>query len=552
MTIGDIITALAPEFILLAAAMVALLAGVLRAGRVSRVVAPLTFLAVVGALVVSVRQGHPDTTAVTGIGLLLTPLTFYTRCVALGVGSLIVLVNWHQPIARERGEYMAMILLSLLGVLLTASANDLIVLFLAIELVSVPTYVLIALSRDDQRSSEATVKYFFLGALSAAILAYGLSFLYGASGTTAMYTISDSVAVSNLPSSQSLGPIGLVGLLLVFAGLLFKIAAAPFHVYAADVYEGAASPVTGLLGFVPKFAGFLALIKVFAACDWALPPALMWMIWVVAVATMTIGNTLALLQKNTKRILAYSSVSHTGYMLIGLLVGPVAGAGPLHNGITALLFYMAVYGVMNLGAFAFLGAFKIGGRDVETLDDLSGMATHVPAAALGLAVCVFSLMGFPPTAGLMGKMYLLSGAFSIGEGHVFAGPLFALVIIAVLNSAVGAVYYLRIVYATYVVKSVEAPKACGGAPIRLGLAVCALAMLGFFAWPGGLVRRARSAAVMLSPSLQITDVRPTKPQDAEPGFRDADVNSGAPGATAVTAADHTRSAVESALPTSSQ
>jgi len=507
-TINDVIVAFAPELILLLGALLALTVGVLLSGHTSALAAPVAFVAVVSALIISVRQGVPDADATAAIGLWLTSLTFYTRCVALGVGALIVLVNWHQPLARERGEYMAMILLSLLGVLLTASANDLIVLFFAIELVSIPTYVLIALSREDRRSSEATVKYFFLGALSAAILAYGLSFIYGASGTTTIYAVNGGVAQSFLPSSGALGPIGLIGLLLVFGGLLFKIAAVPFHAYAADVYEGAASPVTGLLGFVPKFAGFIALIKVFAACDWVLPPALMWMIWIVAVATMTVGNTLALLQKNVKRMLAYSSIAHTGYMLIGLLVGPFAGTGPLHDGVAALLFYMAVYGAMNLGAFAFLGSFKLGDRDVETLDDLAGMAVRAPAAALGLAVCAFSLMGFPPTAGLMGKVYLFSSAFSLGRLHPFEGPLIALAVIAVLNTAVGAAYYLRIVAAAYVGKPGEAARSRGGVPIRLGLALCALAMLVVFAWPWGLARPARDATSALQRTPHATAVTP--------------------------------------------
>jgi len=503
MTINDFLIPLAPEFVLLVGAMIALTVGVLRGGGMSPLAAPVTFITVLAAFILSIRQGVPQADYLAGIGLWPTSLTYYTRCVALGVGTLIVLVNWHQPIARERGEYMAMIALSLLGVLLTASANDLVVLFFAIELVSVPTYVLIALSREDRRSSEATVKYFFLGALSAALLAYGLSFLYGATGTTSLYSFYDGAFLSHLPPSDTLGPLGLIGLLLVFGGLLFKIAAVPFHGYAADVYEGAASPVTGLLGFVPKFAGFVALIKVFAACGWDLPSSLMWLVWIVAVATMTIGNTLALLQKNAKRILAYSSIAHTGYMLIGLLVGPVAGTGPMHDGIAALLFYIAVYGAMNLGAFAFLASFRVGNRDVETLDDLGGMSRSAPAAALGLAICAFSLMGFPPTAGMMGKVYLFSSAFSLGLHHRFEGPLIALAIIAVLNTAVGAAYYLRIISAVYVGKPVDKPESSGGRPIRLGLVLCAAAMLVLFVRPWLLAKPARDATAVVQHTTHV-------------------------------------------------
>jgi NADH-quinone oxidoreductase subunit N len=397
---------------------------------------------------------------------------------------------------------MGMLLFSLLGVLLTASANDLIVLFFAIELVSVPTYVLIALSREEARGSEAAVKYFFLGALAAAILAYGMSFLYGSAGTTAIHTIASGVATTTWPTGAQMGSQVVIGLLLVFAGLAFKIAAVPLHVYAPDVYEGAASPVTGLLGFVPKFAGFVALIKILTACNWDLPAELMWIMWIVAVATMTYGNVLALLQKNAKRILAYSSIAHTGYMLIALLVGPVAGEGPMRDGVAALLFYIAIYGAMNLGAFAVLAAFDKKDRPTETLEDLAGMGARAPMAALALAICVFSLMGFPPTAGFLGKLYIFSSAFSLDATHPFRGPVIALAIIGVLNSAIGAAYYLRIAAAAYIRDESEAFVPTGGRPIRWGLALCSIPMLVLFVWPVGLADQARDATVVLHDSIR--------------------------------------------------
>jgi NADH-quinone oxidoreductase subunit N len=424
---------------------------------------------------------------------------------------------------------MSMILLSLLGVLLTASANDWVVLFFAIELVSVPTYVLIALSRDDRRSPESSVKYFFLGALSAAILAYGLSFLYGASGTTTIYSFGAGGAAAALSHEESLTSPALLGLLLVFGGLLFKIAAVPFHVYAADVYEGAASPVTGMLGFVPKIAGFVALIKVFSVYQWDLPTEFVWVVWLVAAATMTVGNVLALLQRNAKRILAYSSIAHTGYMLVALLVGPIAGRGPMHDGVAALLFYIAVYGVMNLGAFAFLGAYQSRGKDVETLEDLAGFSAFAPAAALGLAICVFSLMGFPPTAGLIGKVYVFSSAFTLGRGHPLHGPLIALAILGVLNAAIGAAYYLRIVSAVYVGATRDDVQRVGGAPIRVGLVISAAGMLFLFAWPGGLAKAAKEATAVVHRSIRPVSTRITSESRALPPARgDAHVDRALP------------------------
>lgn len=489
---------LAPEIVLLIGACAALIVGVTASRHRPHWVSLTGLLTVLLALVISIRMGVPEANA-AGFGLWVTSLTLYTRCIALSVGALLVLINWWQAEYAECGEYQAMMLCSLLGLLLTASANDWVVLFFAIELVSVPTYILIALSRKDARAAEATVKYFFLGAMAAALLVYGLSFLYGISGTTTIRAVGGAPA-SMLAGTQASNPLVTVALTLVFAGLAFKVAAVPLHFYAADVYEGAASPITALLGFVPKFAGFIALIKVFSALNWSLNPAMWWMVWIIAAATMTFGNVLALLQRNAKRMLAYSSIAHTGYMLIALLAGPLAGEGPMHNGVAALLFYIAVYGVMNLGAFAVLAAFKSGDREVETLDDLSGLAARAPWAALVLAVCVFSLMGFPPTAGFLGKLYIFSSALSFEEGHLHHGAMIALAVIGVVNSAIAAAYYLRIVAAAYMGKINERVQPVAAFPLRAGLVLAAIPLLIVFAWPAGLRSPARGAAIAVDSS----------------------------------------------------
>ena len=490
----------APELILLIGACLVLTAGATKSSLRSTWVSGLALFVLGLALWETCRQGN-STDGFAAFGLSITPLAYYTRFITLSIGLLIVLVNWRQPVALERGEYMALILFSLLGVLLTALANDLIVLFFAIELVSVPTYVLIALSREDRRATEAAVKYFFLGALSAAVLAYGLSFLYGAAGTTTIWSFAEGIATTNMPLGHAIGPITVIGLMLVFAGLAFKVGAVPFHVYVPDVYEGAASPLTGMLGFVPKMAGFVALIKIMAAFHWSLPAELNWMIWILAALTMTVGNVLALLQRNVKRMLGYSSIAHTGYMLIALMVGPMAGRGPLHDGVAALLFYMAVYGVMNLGAFALLATMRKGDRDAETLDDIAGVARRAPIATFALAVCIFSLMGFPPTAGFLGKLYVFSSAFSLPESHAFHGPLIALAIIGVVNSAIAAAYYLRIVGAAYMNEEIEEPTPIGGIPVRLGLGLCALPLLVLFVRPALVLDDARRASSAIQSAI---------------------------------------------------
>lgn len=503
MTISTVMSMFGPELILLVGACAALLAGGSREKGGGFGASPVALLTLLAALFVSLRSGRPAGDEFA-LGLWLTSMTYYVRVIGLGVGVLILLVNWSQGLSHERGEYMAMILFSLLGVLLTASANDWIVLFFAIELVSVPTYVLIAISREDSRASESCVKYFFLGAMAAAVLAYGFSFLYGAAGTTLIHSATATGVVSHL-TMNTMGSAAKIGFLLAFCGLAFKVAAVPFHVYAPDVYEGAASPVTGLLGFVPKFAGMIAMVKLFVAFNWTLPNDLMWLVWIVAAVTMTAGNVLALLQKNVKRMLAYSSIAHTGYMLIGLLVGPGSAGGVdyMQDGVAAMFFYIAVYGVMNLGVFAVLSAYRHDGRELETLDDLSGFASRAPAAALGLAVCVFSLMGFPPTAGFLGKLYIFSSAFSMPEHHPFHGPMIVLAVIGVVNAAIAAAYYLRIVSAAYMgAPTGEVVRAGRSGAVRLSLAVCSLLMLFVFARPVYLAKEAKAAVHVWHQTLQ--------------------------------------------------
>ncbi|UCG15132.1 MAG: NADH-quinone oxidoreductase subunit N [Phycisphaerales bacterium] len=482
---------LLPELIVTVGACVALFVGLTRGSagrdRTAAVSLAALLLALLAALLIK-----PDPAA-SPPGLLLTSLVYYVRLITLAIGVLILLVNWHVPTQREQGEFFAMVLFSVVGILFTASANDLVVLFFAIELGSVPTYVLIGLSREDRRASEASVKYFFLGAMAAALMVYGFSFLYGAAGTTALQS-GHAGALVSLFAADPVPSFAMIGLLLAVCGLLFKVAAVPFHVYAPDVYEGAASPITGLLGFLPKLAGFVALVKVLSACGWAMPVWLQWMLWIVAALTMTVGNVLALRQDNVKRTLAYSSIAHTGYMLIAILVGPMAGEGPMRDGVAAMLFYIAIYGMMNLGAFAVLAALSVRGEAAEEFSDLAGLSRRHPGAAVALAVCAFSLMGFPPTAGFLGKVYVFSSAFSLGDGDPFRMPLIVLAVIGVINSAIAAVYYLRIAGTCYLRDPLVETQPAAGQPLRVGVALCSLAMLVLFVWPKPVVEQAKLAS----------------------------------------------------------
>lgn len=509
-SLHPLIAALLPELILVIGASLILLVGVFGQKSNSNATAHLGIVTLLAALWATWRPIESSTVGTSSLNV--DSLVWYARMATIAVGILILLTSRHVPEAGERGEFFALILFSLAGVMLVSIANDLILLFLALELVSVPTYILVGLSRRDIRAQEATGKYFFLGAMAAAMTLYGFSFLYGTSGTTQLFS-SDaapaSIAAYFARPSNAADRLMTLGLILAMAGLAFKIAAVPLHFYVADVYQGAASPVTGLLGFVPKFAGLLALIRLLSLRGWEYNDALFWLLWAIAAATMTVGNTLALMQNSVKRMLAYSSIAHSGYMLVGLLAGPgrtdSASRSPLSSGIGAMIFYMTVYGVMNLGAFACLSFFRKPGTDDEedsadSLDDLAGAAVRNPWACLALAICVLSLMGLPPTGGFFGKLYVFSAALSASAGTERQTAMIVLVVIGVLNSAIAAAYYLRIIGACYLRKpsTEHAALTTSTCPaLRMSLVLCAAFLLAVFWRPGLLFEQAKLATAQV-------------------------------------------------------
>lgn len=500
-----LIEILMPEVVLILGATLVLLAGLSRAASGRVVLFALVSIAV--ALWQATRLVDAPVEAVGLSSLHQGPLVWYARLITLSVGALIVLVNRHVPDEAERGEFFSLVLFSLAGISLVAVANNLVLFFLALELVSVPTYILIGLSRRDIRAQEAAGKYFFLGAFAAAITLYGFSFLYGYAGTMTMFGSSGSISASLSVPGALHDPLVLVGLLLSLAGMAFKIAAFPLHFYVADVYQGAASPVTGLLGFVPKFAGFLALIQLLTLTGWRFGDEIYWLLWAMAAVTMTVGNTLALMQHNIKRMLAYSGVAHSGYMLVAIVAGPTLASperGPLRDGLAAVLFYMTAYGIMNLGCFTALTYFRKPGVDdpdesAETTDDLAGIARKHPWPALALSLCVLGLMGFPLTGGFIGKLYIISAALSAG-GEVVAGAsasrqigMYVLVVILALNAAVAAAYYLRILASCYLKKATAplTPLRCHA--LQFSLAICALIAIALFIRPGILFGESKRA-----------------------------------------------------------
>jgi len=380
---------------------------------------------------------------VAAIGLLLLLLTNGTvdRAEEQQIASGRIPFN---PLRTNRAEFYAFFLFSLTGVMLCASADDLIWLFLALELTSLPTYIMVTISqtgRAGAKAQEAGVKYFFLGALGAAVFLYGFALLYGATGTTSLPAMAHIF-------DESISSLAILGMLLALIGVGFKIAAVPMHLYTPDVYEGAAAPISAFLAFVPKTAGFLAIILLTSTMGWrygaghSLPEVVRLTLWVMAFLTMTWGNVLAILQTSVKRILAYSSIAHSGYMLVGVIAGPGDGGSITTNGLAAVLFYLLAYGVMNLGAFAVLACLETPGpdgepREIETIDDLRGLCSTHPALGWTMVLCAASLLGLPPLLGFWGKIPLFTSAINAGE--------IPLVVVLGVNSAIAAFYYLRLV-----------------------------------------------------------------------------------------------------------
>jgi NADH-quinone oxidoreductase subunit N len=376
--------------------------------------------------------------------------------------ALIVLlsVDYLRRSGVETGEYYALVLFSTSGMLLLASAGDLIVVFLAIELMSLSLYVLAGLFKRRREAGEASMKYFLLGVFASAFLLYGIALLYGATGTTSFDRLAAAV------SADPRDPLVLIGAGLLLVGFGFKISSVPFHMWAPDVYEGAPTSVTALIATGSKAAVFGALIRLLAAGLRAAQPEWTVLLWVLAALTMTVGNVVAIAQSNLKRLLAYSSIAHVGYMLVGLVAGGATGAG-------AILFYLLAYTFTTAGTFGVITLCERAGEEAVEVRDYAGLGRRHPLLALALSLFLLSLVGIPPLAGFVGKFYLFGSA--IRAGFV------VLAVIAVLNSAVAAYYYLRVIVYMYMrdadgSAAALAPSFAGG--LALAIALIGIVVLG--------------------------------------------------------------------------
>jgi NADH-quinone oxidoreductase subunit N len=381
--------------------------------------------------------------------------SIFFHFVVAAVVILVVLSSYEYMEVQQirAGEYYGLILFGAVGMDLMSSAMELVLIFIALETSSIATYILAGFRRRSAISSEASVKYFLLGSFATAFFLYGVALMFGATGSTSIAVIAESLG----QYTHGGGPIlAYLGIALMFVGLGFKVAAAPFHIWTPDVYEGAPSPVVGFMSTAPKAAVFAVLIRILFQANTP-DTARVWLIWVAAALSMTIGNIAALVQDNIKRLLAYSSIAHAGYLLIAFASLPA-------NGIPAAMFYTAAYAAMNVGAFAVVGHFASAGERYVTLEDYSGLGRRSPLLAAILTMFLLSLIGIPITGGFFAKFYVFSAALQ--GSH----PLVGLVIIGVINSAVAAYYYLRVMVVMYMREPREdAPVA--PVPAALGLAL---------------------------------------------------------------------------------
>jgi NADH-quinone oxidoreductase subunit N len=400
----------------------------------------------------------------------------------IAIAAVVILSSLeYMAVQRIRaGEYYALILFGVVGMALMSSAVELVLIFIALEISSISTYILTGFRRNEASSSESSLKYFLLGSFATAFFLYGVAMMFGATGSTNIALISQKLQA---------GPVQLlvyVAMALMFVGLGFKVAAAPFHIWTPDVYEGAPAPIVGFMSTAPKTAAFAVLLRVVFTIN---APGRFWLLWMTAALSMTLGNVGALVQTNIKRLLAYSSIAHAGYLLVAFAMTTSDNST---SGISAAMFYTAAYAAMNVGAFAVVSHFANAGERYVTLEDYEGLGRTSPLLAATLTIFLLSLIGIPMTGGFFAKFYVFSAAVKAN--------LIWLTLIGVVNSAIGAYYYLRIVVVMYMRES-RKPVPVTPIPFGLGLAlaVSIVATLYLGILPNRVLQYAQQSAQELLP-----------------------------------------------------
>ena len=466
-----------PEILLAIGALVLVLVGAIRGDKSAPLVTwlALGLLAVVGVLI---WRGLGTPTVVTFNGSFVSDgFARFMKLTAI-IGSFVALlmsIEYFRAHRVNRFEYPILILLSTLGMMMLISAGDLIALYLGLELMSLALYVVASIDRDDVRSTEAGLKYFVLGALSSGMLLYGASIVYGLTGSVSFAGIA-AVLKGEGPSTGVI-----FGLVFVMAGIAFKISAVPFHMWTPDVYEGAPTPVTAFFASAPKMAAMALAVRLVITAFPGILAQWQQIVVFISIASMALGAFAAIGQRNIKRLMAYSSIGHMGFALVGLAAGTPAG-------VQGVAIYMALYLVMTLGTFACILAMRNADGYVETIEDLAGLGRTNPAMAFFFAMLMFSLAGIPPLAGFFAKWYVFAAAVD--------AKLYALAVIGVLTSVVGAYYYLRIVKIMYFDEPAQA-FVPASVTLRTIMGVSGVFNVLFWLWPGPLVTAATAAAKSL-------------------------------------------------------
>jgi NADH-quinone oxidoreductase subunit N len=471
--------ALAPMLVLFGTAVLVLVLDLLPPRRDKTHLAIVSLAGAIGAMLVAVTRWGRDQRGFRDMVVLDNYALFVDVILCYAVALVILLsIDYLRREGVQTGEYYALVLLSASGMMLMASANDLVVVFLSLELMSLCLYVLAGLFKQRLDSGEASMKYFLLGAFASSFLLYGIALTYGATGSTSFERIATAAA------GPARGDVMfLVGIALMLVGFGFKISAAPFHMWAPDVYQGAPTSVTALIATGSKAAAFAALIRLLIGPLRPVQPEWTALMWGLAAVTMTLGNVVAIAQSNLKRMLAYSSIAHVGYMLVGLVAGGAAGAG-------AILYYLFAYTFTTIGTFGVLSLCARAGEEAVEVEDYAGLGRRHPLLAGTLTVFLLSLIGIPPLAGFVGKFYVFGAA--VQSGYLW------LAIIAVLNSAVAAYYYLRVVVYMYMREpeaagATLAPSFAGG--VALAVAAAGIVILGVL--PAPFAELAQSAVATL-------------------------------------------------------
>jgi NADH-quinone oxidoreductase subunit N len=471
------VMAIFPELMVATLAMLLLVLSVAGKEENYRLISRLSVLALIVGCAAVYHANAGSGTAFGGLFIVDGFATYMKMLVLCGTAVSVLLATKY--LEREninRVEYPVLMLFSVLGMMMMISANDLISLYMSLELQSLPLYVMAAIQRDHARSTEAGLKYFVLGALSSGLLLYGSSLIYGFTGATGF----EHIALALHDQAPSVGVI--VGLVMILAGLAFKISAVPFHMWAPDVYEGAPTSVTAFFAIAPKVAAVALLTRVLTGPFGEMVEQWRQVIIAISMASMALGGVAAVVQTNIKRLLAYSSIGHMGYALIGL-------AAASTQGIQAVMIYMTIYVAMSIGTFAIVLMMKRDGQMVENISDLSGLAKQQPILAAAMSVMMFSMAGIPPLAGFFGKLFIFQSAVSEG--------LYTLAVVGVLTSVIAAYYYLRIIKVMYFEETERGLDKADDRGLNIILLASSLVVIFFIVLPSPVMTRAADAAQAL-------------------------------------------------------